>query len=413
MASDYIQRLLEEGRPGPSGVFSLDLSRVELVFSNSGQDWLHYWLRLARFYTDEPFQVEWDGHRFCMSFSGGPDAEGLRSLLLDRRRGPRYLALGVLAAARQGFTQIELESPWGFLSLQGQGSRLDENRRSRDGCSHLRALHARGLNWPESSDFQAPYRLNGQIQKASEARGLRLIVDGWAFAARGNPLIPPGETLDWRLERVDLDALLLNPRLETEQIQELQSELAARLLSRSQWTPETVEWLLLRNPQWLARLPAPPRNHPLYPAYRERQAWLLGQSPEPQLWSDWPDSLWPALLDQGLAPFALENWLEATCRRLPGRAIYPYLLRCGWRGEHPDPHLLSALLAARQDQLGGHIMLARQLSFLKPAQRPAQATRFCTEFLQAALAGRECTHEWSALSAAEQAKIERMLRENL
>lgn len=413
MASDYIQRLLEEGRPGPAGVFSLDLSRIELVFSGAGREWLHYWLRFAGFYTRSTFEVEWDGRHFLLSLEGGPDLEGLRALLLDRRRGPRYLALGMLAAAQQGFQEIELECPWGHLRLEGRRSHLDEGRRSRDGISRLRARSRRPVYWPEVSDFQAPYLLEGQPSKSSPGQGLRLLVDGWAFPAQGPQLIPPGESLDWQVEQVNLDALLLNPRLPTDEIRRMQNHLVSQLLSRPHPRPEVVEWLLLREPGLQPELPAPPTDHPLWPAYQERQAWRTGQSAPSQLWDAWPEAHWPGLLDQGLAPFDLPEWLRSTCRRLPGRSIYPYLLRRSWLGEHHDPRLLSSLLADRQDQLGVHVLLARQLGFLKPAQRPARASLFCKEFLQAAQAGLECAEEWSQLESTEKQEIERSLREDL
>ncbi|MFN8606732.1 MAG: hypothetical protein U0931_04330 [Vulcanimicrobiota bacterium] len=414
MASDYIQSLLEEGRPGPSGVFSLELSRVELAFASGGQDWLHYWLRFAHFYWSESFEISWDGRNFSLFLPGpGPDSEGLRALLLDRRRGPRYLALGMLAAAAQGFHQIELECPRGFLRLQGQRSQLDEQRRRRDGGSRLLARRHRALAWPNSQAFMAPYQLNGQLQQPLPGTGLRLLVDGWAFPASGFPLLPPQESLDWPADEAQLDARLLNPRLNPEQVKQLQGDFAKQLLARDSWCPETVEWLLLRDPGLQTRLPVPPQDHPLYPAYRERQAWLAGESAPRQLWLDWPESCWPRLLDQGLAPFGLADWLRDTCRQLPGRAVYPYLLRHSWRGEHADPDLLSALLAARQDTLAGQVLLASQLKFLRPAQRPARAAQFCRDFLEAARAGQEAPEQWHSLPTSDQEQIDRLLREDL
>jgi hypothetical protein len=409
MASDYIQRLLEEARPGPGGVFSLDLSRVQLVFSAGGGDWLHYWLRFAHFYKADPIRIQWDGRKFDLEFeSGGPDPEGLRALLLDRRRGPRYLGLGMLAAAQQGMTQIRLECPWGSLGLEGQRSHLDLERRSRDGTCRLQARSGRGLKWPGADDFAVPWLLNGKLQKPVPGVGLRLLVDGWAFIWEGQALLPPGESLDWPVSQADLDARLQTPRLTQAEIEELQKHFALQLLERCAWTPEAVEWLLLRDIQLLWRLPAPPAGHPFYPAYCERRAWLSGQPPLRGLWSEWPETMWPGVLDQGMAPFGLPEWLRATCRRLPGRVIYPYLLRRGWLGEHADPELLSALLAGRQDTLEGQVLLARQLGFLKPGQRPDRAWRFCREFLAATLAGQEAQWQWSRLDPGEQAEIRKL-----
>lgn len=401
MASDYIRRMLEEAQAGPSGAFSLDLSRVELVFAAGGQDWLHYWLRFACFYGADPIRIEWDGRKFALEFeSDGPDPEELRSLLLHPRRGPRYLALGMLAASQQGFTKIELECPRGTLSLE----RRDEGRRSRDGRCRLRASRGRRQNWLGADDFAVPYWLNGKLQKPAPGRGLRLLVDGWAFAWQGPPLLPPGESLDWAAEPVVLDALLLNPRLQTEQIQELQSHFRDQLLTRSDWTPESVEWLLLRDLKLARQLPAPPENHYLYPAYCERRAWLTNSTLAHDLWVGWPEYRWPVMLDQGLAP-DLPEWLRPTCRRLPGGTIYRYLLRSGWLGEHRDPQLLTALLFDRQDTLGGHVLLARQLSFLRPAQRPDEAWRFCRDFLRATLEGQESQEIWAGLSSQERSDV--------
>lgn len=410
-----IERLIADARPGPSGVFSLDLARVEMVFQPGGDDWLHYWLRFAAFYEAEPAEIDWDGRCFELRFrSAGPDLEQLRSLLLHRDRGPRYLALGMLAAARHGFGQIALEAPRGSLRLQGGTSQLEESRRSRDGFCRLRARKPVRGGLPSLENLAMPWILNGIPQLPGPAGpGLRLLVDGFAIPWDDVPLLPPGESLDWPVAEVRLDARLrrlVSPALTEQEINDLQSHFRQQLLGRPELAPEAVEWLLLHAPEdavtrLLSRLPAPPAGHALAPAYYERRAARLEEPLPEGLWQHWPEHSWPGLLEQGLTPFPLCAWLRPTCARLPGRAIYPYLLRRGWRGEHSQPSLLQALLQARHDTLGGNVLLAEQLRQLKPGQRPAQATEFCREFLRAAEEGVEAAPEWSGLGPAERARV--------
>jgi len=415
--SAHIESLVAAAQPGPSGVFSLDLARVELVFRAGGDDWLHYWLRFAAFYGAEPAEIDWDGFRFELRFrSPGPDLEGLRGLLLHRQRGPRYLGLGMLAAAQEGFGEIVLEAPRGTLRLEG----LEENRRSRDGFCRLRARRSARCRLPRLEDLAMPVYLNGAPLPPSPAtRELRLIVDGFAFAWNEVPVLPPGESLDWTPAEVRLDARLrrlVPPALADEEIARLQSHFQELLRGREQIEPEAGEWLMLRasGPEmtdWLSRLPAPPPGHALAPAYFERrQAWL-GEPLSPQGWDAWPADAWPRLLEQGLAPFPLPEWLRPTCARLPGRATYAHLLRRSWRGEHFDPAFLEVLLRARRDTLGGNVLLAMQLCLLKPAARPAPATEFCREFLEAVCQGQEAGSEWSGLSAAERKQVVRLVDE--
>ncbi len=416
--SQHIERLIGDARPGPSGVFSLDLARVEMVFRSDGDDWLHYLLRFAAFYGAEPAEVDWDGRSFELRFrSLGPDPEQLRSLLLHRARGPRYLALGMLAAAQQGFEQIALEAPRGSLRLQGGTSQLQEHRRARDGFCRIQA-YRNGGRLPVIENLVFPVFLNGaSLPRSASGPGLRLLVDGFAFAWDGVPLLPPGGSLDWPVTEVRLDARLrrlVSPALSEEQIGCLQTHFQDRLLGAEEIGPEEAEWLLLRAPEGemvrlLSVLPAPPPGHRLAPAYYERrQAWLGELLPE-GLWEAWPEESWLTLIDQGLAPLAWSDWLRPTWARLPGRSVYPYLLRRGWRGEHFDACFLQALLQARRDTLGGNVLLAGQLIQLKPAQRPSQATQFCREFLQATLDQSEAHQEWNGLGPAERKFVAELL----
>ncbi|MBX3168756.1 MAG: hypothetical protein KF760_15180 [Candidatus Eremiobacteraeota bacterium] len=416
--SQHIERLVAAAQPGSSGVFSLDLARVEIAFQAGGDDWLHYLLRFAAFYGAEPAEIDWDGRSFELRFrSPGPDLEQLRSLLLHRERGPRYLALGMLAAAQQGCVEISLEAPRGRLRLHGSTSQLEENRRSRDGFCRLKAQR-RGPLLPPLDNLVLPVFLNGTPQPRSPSGpGLRLLVDGFAMAWDGVPLLPPGESLDWPVAEVRLDARLrrlLQPALSEEQIHRLQSYFEAQLLERETIGPEAGEWLLLRAREQevaslLARLPEPPAGHALAPAYWERRAAWLDEPLPAGVWEKWPADCWPDLLEQGLVPFPLAAWLRPTCARLPARPTYAYLLRRSWRGEHFEPAFLQALLQGRRDTLGGNVLLAGQLSQLKAAQRPAQATQFCAEFLRAATRGQEEVEEWSWLSVAEREQVVRLL----
>lgn len=409
--SAQIQRLIDEARPGPAGVFSLDLKRVEMVFGAAGDDWFHYWLRFAAFYGAASAEVVWDGTRFELSFvSPGPDLEELRALLLHRQRGPRYLALGMLAAAQQGLQDIVLEAPHGSLTLEA----FDETRRSRDGLCRIRARFSTRGSLPELVDLRLPVCVNGRpLPPGREGRGLRLLVDGFAFDWEGLPLLPPGENLDWSVSEVRLDARLrqlVQPALSEFEVKRLQEHFGEELRRRPQPGPEAVEWLLLRaHPaefaDLLQQLPAPPADHALAPAYYERRQASLGDSLPERLWERWPSQCWPGLLNCGLAPFSLPLWLAPSCARLPGRAVYPYLLRSSWLGEHFDAPYLQALLSERRDTLGGNVLLAQQLRQLKPAQRPAEAARFCLEFLRAVVKGEETSPEWAPLSADERASL--------
>lgn len=412
--AQHIQSLIGDARPGPSGVFSVDLSRVQATFRPDPQDWLHYWLRFAAFYGAESAELEWDGSHFLLRFaSNGPDQEELRALLLHVRRGPRYLALGMLAAARQGFRDIRLEAPHGSLTLQG----FEEDRRARDGFCRLSARHPQPISIPPLPGLVLTWFLNGKRQSLEDSPGgLRLVVDGFAFPWEAVPLLPPGEPLDWPVEEVRLDALLrrlIAPALSPEAIERLQLHFEARLLERAEWRPEAVEWLLLRARgervlEILERLPAPPDGHALVPAYRERRQQFLGEPVPPGTWENWPSSSWPGLLQQGLAPFPLDPWLLGSCSGLPGRVIYAYLLRSQWRGAHFDPALLQALLQSRRDRLSGNVLLALQLRHLRPVQRPQPATDFCRLFLRAAVRGEEATSEWSSLTTEERQRVERL-----
>lgn len=417
--AQLIEQLVADAHPGSSGIFSLDLARVELIFQADGEDWLHYLLRFAAFYGADPAEIDWDGRSLELRFrSEGPDLEQLRSLLLHPSRGPRYLALGMLAGAQQGFGQISLEAPRGSLSLQGSASRLEENRCSRDGFCRLRAVRRERGPLPQLDDLVLPLFLNGAPQPRSPAGpGLRLLVDGFALPWNGLPLLPPGDSLDWPVGEVRLDARLrqlVQPALGPDEVDRLQTGFQQRLLERDQLGPEAVEWLLLRaRPEEMAErlshLPAPPRGHALAPAYQERRAHWLGERLSEAQWAAWPATCWPRLLEQALAPFPLPAWLRPSCARLPGRAIYPYLLRRSWRGEHFDSALLQALLQARRDTLGGNVLLAMQLVQLKPAQRPGQATGFCREFLYATRDGQEARQEWNLLGLDERRQVEDLL----
>lgn len=418
--SEHIERLVADAQPGPAGVFSLDLARVEMVFRPGGDDWLHYWLRFAAFYGAEPAEIDWDGRRFELRFrSQGPELEQLRGLLLHRDRGPRYLALGMLAAIQQGFELCSLEAPYGTLRLDGVTSHLEENRRSRDGFCRLRAQRSRASQLPELENLVLPVFLNGRpLPRSTKGGGLRLLVDGFALTWTGIPLLPPGESLDWPVTEVRLDARLrqpVEPVLSPEQIDRLQFAFQEQLLKQEQLAPEAVEWLLVRADgqemrTWLTRLPATPLGHPLAPAFYERRAAWLGEPLPAGLWEQWPAHAWPQLLDLGLVPFSLPGWLRSTCAGLPGRATYPYLLRRSWRGEHFDAPFLHALLQGRRDSLGGNVLLATQLSQMKPGQRPGRATEFCREFLRAAQQGEEAHHQWCGLEDGEREQIGRLLQ---
>lgn len=410
----HIQSLIGNARPGPSGVFSLDLARVQTSLRPDGQDWLHYWLRFAAFYGAESAQIEWDESHFLLRFvSIGPDLEELRSLLLHPRRGPRYLALGMLAAVAQGLRDLRLEAPHGSLTLQG----LEEARRSRDGFCRLSARHGRSVPLPPLAGRVLPLFLNGKLELTERsAGGLRLVVDGFAFPWEGPPLLPPGESMDWPVEEVRMDALLrrpVAPALGAEERERLQSEFETCLLERGSWSAEGVEWLLLRARgerllRLLERLPAPPDGHALAPAYWERRYQFLGEPVPKGTWENWPSSSWPDLLHQGLAPFSLDPWLLEFCSGLPGRVIYAYLLRSQWRGAHVDPALIQVLLCSRRDRLSGNVLLALQLQHLKPAQRPQPSTDFCRQFLRAAVRGQEAASEWSSLTTDERQRVERL-----
>ncbi|MBN9416038.1 hypothetical protein ABS71_11135 [bacterium SCN 62-11] len=416
--SEQIQRLISDARPGPSGVFSLDLNRVEMVFRGGGEDWFRYWVSCAAFYGAEEVQVNWNGRALELSFlSIGPEVEELRALLLHRQRGPRYLALGMLAASQQGFDNIVLESPRGQLTVRG----FDETLRSRNGMCRFRARASSRAHLPELKSLRFPVMLNGTaLPQAPPGQGLRLLVDGFVFDWQGLPLLPPGEALDWPVCEVRMDARLIqpiHPPLHASEMERLQAHFAAHLLERSTWSPEAVEWLLLRSaagrwPELLQRLPAPPDGHPLSPAYHQRRLFALDAPLPPGLWEGWPAESWPALLENGLAPSPLPLWLLPSCARLPGRAVYPYLLRASWMGEHFDAPFLQALLSGRRDTLGGNVLLAHQLRQLKPAQRPVEAARFCLDFLQAVVEGRDGLSEWAELSLEERARV-RELTEDL
>lgn len=413
--SEHIERLVADAQPGPAGVFSLDLARVEMVFQPGGDDWLHYWLRFAAYYRAESAEIDWDGRSFELRFrSDGPDLEQLRSLLLHRDRGPRYLALGMLAAAQHGFGQIALEAPRGTLRLAGRTSQLEDNLRSRDGFCRLRAQRAQACKLPVLENLMLPVLLNGAVLPRSQgAQGLRLLVDGFAFGWEDVPVLPPGESLDWAVTEVRMDARLrqlVRPALTPQQIALLQSAFQEELAQREWIRPEAAEWLLQRTSinevgHRLESLHPPPPGHALAPAYHERRAACFGEPLPNGLWESWPADCWPNLLEVGLVPFTLAEWLRPTCARLPGRATYPYLLRRSWRGEHFDALFLQALLQNRRDTLGGNVLLAIQLSQLKPGQRPAQATGFCQEFLWAAARGEEAQSEWISLPPVEREKV--------
>lgn len=417
--AQHIERLIAEAGPGLAGVFSLDLGRVEQAFRAGGADWLHYLLRFAAFYGAEPAEIDWDGRSFELRFrSDGPELEHLRALLLHRLRGPRYLALGMLAALQQGFTHLCLEAPRGSLRLHDRSTQLDETRRSRDGFCRLTARRSQPGPLPALENLVMPVFLNGKPQPRSQGRsGLRLLLDGFAFAWAGSPLLPPGASLDWPVTEARLDAGLLQlvqPALSEAEIGRLQSHFQQQLWERERLEPEAVEWLLLRGrademSQLLLLFPAPPWGHPLAPAYYERRRTWLGEPLPEGLWAGWPEGCWPALLEQGLAPFPMDDWLRPTCARLPGRVIYPYLLRRHGRGCHLDSALLQALLQARRDTLAGNVLLAEQLVQLQPAQRPASATAFCADFLRAAAEGQEARQEWDSLGPEPRHRVVALL----
>ena len=411
--SEVIESMVAAAQPGPSGVFSLDLTRVEVVFQAGGDDWLHYWLRFAAFYGAEPAEIDWDGSRFELRFrSPGPDLEGLRGLLLHRERGPRYLGLGMLAAAQEGFGEISLEAPRGTVGLKG----LEENRRSRDGFCRVRARAPRRSRLPQLENLVLPVFLNGApVPRSPAIGGVRLIVDGFAFAWNEVPVLPPGESLDWTPAEVRLDARLrrlVHPVLTREEILRLQAEFEAVLRQRAELSLEAGEWLMLRAsdeemPHWLQRLPAPPPEHSLAPAFHERRRRWLTEPLPPKCWDGWPRDAWPRLLELGLAPFPLPDWLRPTFARLPGPAAYGHLLRTSWLGPHFDPAFLEVLLRGRRDTLGGNVLLAMQLGLGKA--RPQPATDFCREFLEAVAQGQEAPGEWNLLSALEQQQVVALL----
>lgn len=413
--AEHIERLVSSAQPGPSGFFSIDLARVEMAFAAAGDDWLHYWLRFAAYYGADPIELTWDNLGLHLSFCAeGPDCEELRALLLHRQRGPRYLGLGAVAALRQGFASVQLECPRGTLDFALSSSRLQTNLCTRDGMCRLQARRAPGAH-PRLPNFEEfvgrQIVLNGQPVPTAPARGLRLLVDGAALAWNGPPLLPPGYNLDWPVDTVVLDARLrrlVRPGLTGPQREELQRRVEQDLLQQETLTPEAREWLLLRlsDPEQICRLlhsPPPPPDHPLAPAFGERLARSQQQPPPADLWRDWPQSCWPALLEQGLAPFPLPDWLRATCSRLPGRETYAHLLRRSWCGNHLDGPFLQVLLNSRRDTLGGNVLLAEQLLHLLPGQRPAQATAFCRDFLQAAAV--EAASEWMLLDAQEREAV--------